>query len=217
MASDSLNQAALNALQQVGGEAGTGAQALIEGLLPRAGASFSEALADASRQIDALRAANAALAEVVQNNTRAINANSAAQGGQGGAGAAIGSVASTIFGSGLGLSQLIGSIARLFGGGAAPTPTVLIPYNAPPPVSLDLADSPGPYSGIGGLSPVTYGADGLPRASGAPAGQPLAPQISIQVNALDSRSFLDHSVEIAAAVRQAMLNMHSLNDVVSEL
>ena len=44
-----------------------------------------------------------------------------------------------------------------------------------------------------------------------------APQITIQVQAMDSRSFLDHSQDIAQAVREAMLNMHSLNDVVSDL
>ena len=44
-----------------------------------------------------------------------------------------------------------------------------------------------------------------------------AAQITIQVQAMDSRSFLDHRDEIAQAVREAMLNSHSLNDVVSEL
>ncbi len=34
---------------------------------------------------------------------------------------------------------------------------------------------------------------------------------------MDSRSFLDHSDDIAQAVRQAMLNMNSLNDVVTSL
>jgi hypothetical protein len=34
---------------------------------------------------------------------------------------------------------------------------------------------------------------------------------------MDSRSFLEHSDEIARAVREAMLNSHALNDVVSEL
>jgi hypothetical protein len=43
------------------------------------------------------------------------------------------------------------------------------------------------------------------------------PQINIHVQAMDSKSFSDHSYEIAQAVREAMLNMHSLNDVVSEV
>jgi hypothetical protein len=39
----------------------------------------------------------------------------------------------------------------------------------------------------------------------------------VQVQAIDSQSFLDHSDEIARAVRQAMLNMNSINDVVTDL
>jgi hypothetical protein len=34
---------------------------------------------------------------------------------------------------------------------------------------------------------------------------------------MDSRSFLDHSSEIAQAVRDAMLNLNSINDVVNDL
>jgi hypothetical protein len=34
---------------------------------------------------------------------------------------------------------------------------------------------------------------------------------------MDSRSFLDHSDDIARAVRDAMLRSHSLNDIVSEI
>jgi hypothetical protein len=41
--------------------------------------------------------------------------------------------------------------------------------------------------------------------------------ILVQVHAMDSQSFMDHSQEIAQAVRQAMLNMHSVNDVMSDL
>jgi hypothetical protein len=37
------------------------------------------------------------------------------------------------------------------------------------------------------------------------------------VQAMDARSFLDRSNDIAAAVRDAMLNMNSINDVVNEL
>jgi len=37
------------------------------------------------------------------------------------------------------------------------------------------------------------------------------------VQAMDARSFLDHSSEIAAAVRTAMLNLNSINDVVNDL
>ncbi len=41
--------------------------------------------------------------------------------------------------------------------------------------------------------------------------------VTVEVRALDSRSFLEHSEDIARAVREAMLHSHALNDVVSEL
>jgi hypothetical protein len=44
-----------------------------------------------------------------------------------------------------------------------------------------------------------------------------APQITVNVQAMDARSFLDRSGDIAAAVREAMLNLNSINDVVNEL
>jgi len=34
---------------------------------------------------------------------------------------------------------------------------------------------------------------------------------------MDSQSFMDHSADIAAAVRNAMLNLNSINDVVNDL
>lgn len=41
--------------------------------------------------------------------------------------------------------------------------------------------------------------------------------ITVQVNAMDSRSFIDHSEDIARAVRDAMLHSHALNDVVNDI
>ena len=41
--------------------------------------------------------------------------------------------------------------------------------------------------------------------------------MTVQVNALDSRSFLDHSDEIASALKPALLNSNSVTDVLSEL
>ena len=41
--------------------------------------------------------------------------------------------------------------------------------------------------------------------------------MTVNVQAIDSRSFLDYSDAIAAAVKKAMLDSNSLNDVVSEL
>ena len=49
------------------------------------------------------------------------------------------------------------------------------------------------------------------------SGAAVAPQITVNVQAMDAQSFLDRSTDIAQAVRSAMLNMSSINDVVSEL
>jgi len=45
----------------------------------------------------------------------------------------------------------------------------------------------------------------------------FAAPITVQVQAMDSRSFLDHSDDIARAVREAILSAHALGDVVNEL
>jgi hypothetical protein len=44
-----------------------------------------------------------------------------------------------------------------------------------------------------------------------------ATTITVNVQAMDSQSFLDRREDIARAVREAMLHSHSVNDVVSEL
>ncbi|HTM48817.1 MAG TPA: hypothetical protein VL285_09065 [Bryobacteraceae bacterium] len=221
MAGSNLNQIVLDAFRQANGNTGIqgDVQNLVQELVPRSGDNLSSALTDASRQIDALRSVNQTLSEVLKNNTQAVVQNSAAQNGKGAAGT-VGSIASTILGSGLGLVPLISSLTHLFGGGnSAPAPTS-IPYVAPNPLRLDLGDTAQSTRGIGSFAPIGYGQNGLPRltqeegAARSPAG---AAHISIQVNAIDSRSFMDHSYEIAQAVRQAMLNSHSLNDVVSDL
>ena len=60
------------------------------------------------------------------------------------------------------------------------------------------------------------------RTGGLPRPQPAASastptQITVQVQAMDSQSFLDHSNDIAQAVRQAMLESTTLNDVIREV
>jgi hypothetical protein len=77
-------------------------------------------------------------------------------------------------------------------------------YAAPDAVSLSLGLVDGGRA-VGGVS---YGQAGTPR---------LTPSITVNVSAMDSRSFSDHSETIARAVREAMLNSGALTDVVTEL
>jgi hypothetical protein len=70
-------------------------------------------------------------------------------------------------------------------------------------------------------APRSYAAVGTGRASGTASGGGSlgggAPQITFNVQAMDARSFMDRSGDIAAAVRDAMLNLNSINDVVNDL
>jgi hypothetical protein len=59
------------------------------------------------------------------------------------------------------------------------------------------------------------GGSGWAGAGTAPGG--AGASITVNVQAMDSQSFLDRREDIARAVREAMLQSHSLNDVVSEL
>ena len=132
----------------------------------------------------------------------------------------IGQTALKVFTSGLGLMPLVSGLAGLFGGGSSPAPAPLTRYAMPQPIQIEAANSRSD-----GIQAADYGQNGLPRAYDPGAGATTAPQtngtgaqqIVVNVQAMDSQSFLDRSSDIAQAVREAMLNMHPLNDVVSEL
>ncbi|MCC6364698.1 MAG: hypothetical protein IT165_14350 [Bryobacterales bacterium] len=47
-------------------------------------------------------------------------------------------------------------------------------------------------------------------------GQPVTSSVVVNVQAMDSRSFLDHRDDIASAVREALLNSHPLGDYLAE-
>jgi hypothetical protein len=71
-------------------------------------------------------------------------------------------------------------------------------------------------------TPRTYGASTDSSSVAAPS--PASPAASSTASpatgdaqAMDSQWFMDHSNDIAQAVRNAMLNMSSINDVVSDL
>jgi hypothetical protein len=133
-----------------------------------------------------------------------------------------GGIASALLRNALGLAPLARMVLGLFGGGGdKEEPPPLVKYALPPQLHFEAAQAPG-----AGLQRVDYDQHGLPRSYGGGQAAPRAetapqgaagPQVTIQVQAMDSRSFLDHKEEIARAVREAMLNTHSLNDVVSDL
>jgi hypothetical protein len=67
---------------------------------------------------------------------------------------------------------------------------------------------------------VDYASGGAPKAATSSSGAGTgggSGQMIVQVQAMDSQSFLDHSDDIAQAVRQAMLQSSVLNDVIREV
>ena len=147
-----------------------------------------------------------------------------------------GSIATTVLESGLGLVPLAGELLGLFGGSdAAPAP--LEKYAMPDSnqfVGVDTGSgvSAGNFDQMGmprldESDPADIGGGGATADSGASTGGGASasgatggttgPQITVNVQAMDAQSFLDRSSDIAQAVRSAMLNMSSINDVVNEL
>jgi hypothetical protein len=143
------------------------------------------------------------------------------------------SIVSTVLESGLGMVPLVVGLLGLFGGGGTPAPTTLEKYAMPERQYFEGADAgsdvsnadydqmgmPRAYSAAPAATSTETGGTASPggTSSGSAAGGAAAPQITVNVQAMDSQSFLDHSNEIAQAVRAAMLNSNSINDVVNNL
>ena len=158
------------------------------------GSSWSQA----SQEIAMLEGQFRQQTALLQANLQAVQGNSPAGGGS-----AVDDVASHFGGgfSGLGmLSPVVSGLLSLFGaGGSKSEPDPLPNYTAPP--SIQISD--------------TLRDAAAPQAASQTAS--AAPQITVHVNAMDSQSFMDRSTDIANAVREAMLNLHPINDVVASL
>src|SRR5579864_5275588 len=163
MAQSSLNQIVVDAASQANGSTLAGPN--IQGIVQNLGSSQSQdnltsALTEAARQVAGLVSTNQTLVDTLQNNTAAVQQSAAAQGSAGGSAAStVGSVASAVFGSGLGLIPLVSSLVDLFGG-SSPAPPTLIRYAAPAALNLSLADTPGANNGIPSFPGVAYGQNG---------------------------------------------------------
>jgi hypothetical protein len=172
--------------------------------------ALTNQLTTITTQLQELQTINQSQMESIVANTSALGANTGAKGSGTGTSAA-GSVGNTlldVLGLGSGLSPLISGLISLFGGGGGGQATAVTPYIQPLPVNLTAGFT---GSAAGGASGVDYGEGGQPRQTTAASAQQ---QITVQVQAMDSQSFLDRSNDIAAAVRKAMLETSVLNDVI---
>jgi hypothetical protein len=204
-------------LEQLGASTGTSAGggtggSIAGGVLQISSSDVTEQLTSLTSQITSLTSIQQSQISALQDNTQAVTQNTTSKTSSGSSvGSTVESAASSLLGGGLlsSLSPLLGGLLSLFGGSgqvlAAPTPFML-PASVQSQAGLT-ASAPGQ------VTPVSYGETGRPRGQSANA----PPQVTIQVNAMDSQSFLDHSDDIAMAVKQAILNSSSLNDVISNL
>jgi hypothetical protein len=174
---------------------------------------LSEAISQATQQITQLQSTYQQQVALITANTQALQGNTSAQGSRSAAGTAESMVSGILGGGGM-LSPLISGIESLFGGSSQPAP---LPFYVPPaPVAINAT-----LQGVAAsTAPATSGtASAAPPASSGGGGNSstMAPQVTVNVSAMDSQSFMDRSADIASAVRQAMLNLHPINDVVASL
>jgi len=200
-----------------GSTGAVGSDSVVSAATSNTGSSLEQELQRLAGEVTLLRQVNELNQTTLDANTKALE-QAASQGKSSGSSAA--STAKTIgsfFLGGLGIGSLISGISSLFGGGSdQPAPAPLIKYTPPPVLQYQGAVgsngqvSAYDYNDRGGIRPV----DGQQSAQ---TSRSAATQVVVQVNAMDSKSFMDHSDEIAQAVRAAMLNSSSLNDVISEI
>ena len=205
---DLLGQLAASTGSGSGGGAGGSS---VTGLAQSGSSDLTEQLTSLTSQITSLTSIQQSQISALQDNTQALTQSSTSKTSSASSvGSTVASAASSFLGGGLSsLSPLITGLMSLFGGGGQ-TLAVPAPFMLPSPVQSNAGLT---ASAPGQVVPVSYGDTGQPRAQSSSAAQ----QITVQVNAMDSQSFLDHSDDIANAVKQAILNSNSLNDVISSL
>lgn len=183
------------------------------------GSSVDQPLGQLRSTLDSLRdqfnllvSTTAQQTGAVSENTRAVAENTLALLQTGTKkGSVLGSVFKTVFGSIFGVSPLVSAIAGLFRDDDRPTVSSLTPFQRPVPIHIEarFSASEGAVS-FDNLTPAAVTTSNPPRPS-----SPLP--IVIQVQAFDSRSFIDHSGEIVQALKQAILSSNSINDILKEI
>lgn len=170
-------------------------------------------LSDAATAVLAPAAATSSsvLGTVLQSVAAPSSSGASSTSSSGGIGSTLENVALDVLKSGFGVVPIIGSLLGLFGGGDSDPAPTLTKYQMPASVDYQAAEVNGQ------IANADYDQSGSPRAFGGDTGAGSVPGITVNVQAMDARSFLDRSDDIAAAVKDAMLNLNSINDVVNDL
>jgi hypothetical protein len=176
-------------------------------------------LANVIAQVDELQSSNPAPVTATKTRSTTTASNDG--------GSTLGSVAASVLTSGFGLAPLISGLVSFFSGGDTAAPAPLVKYALPAAADFQAAESHRQVTGLdydqNGMprsyapAGVSAGTSGSPNGSAGGAVSGGAPQITVNVQAMDARSFMDRSNDIALAVRDAMLNLNSINDVVNDL
>ena len=112
-----------------------------------------------------------------------------------------------------GVGPIVTGLMKLFGSSDSEPLPALEKFQAPAAVSVEAG-----LSASREIGAVRYAQGGIAdMGSGNKAGAPQTQTIQVNIQAMDSQSFLDRQDDIARAVREAMLHSNSLNDVVLEL
>ena len=169
-----------------------------------------DALGQTTRAVETLSESLSRNTQAVESNSRSLAESirgifSGLAGIQAKGGGGLG-----FFSGGLGIASLGLKIAGLFGG-EKENPAELEPFSLPPRIDIEAANR---GRALPEFPRVVRGQGGEIRT---PSVQQTPPQVVVNVNALDTQSFLDRSGDVARAVRDAMLHMHPLNDIVSEV
>ena len=107
------------------------------------------------------------------------------------------------------INPILGGILSLFGGGDDTAPATLLPYVARPSQSYTAGFG---ETNAGIQLPIQRDELGVARGNaGGSQG------VVVQVQAMDSQSFMDHAPEIAQAVKQALLESNGLASVIQEI
>ena len=156
-------------------------------------------------QLSQASTANKENADRLKENTRALS-NNLSKGPS--SSNTIADTAST-FASGLGLSPILSGLIHLFTGSSKPeAPPPLVKYALPATIRADAG-----LNSDNSISLIDRDLHGSARSTV----QQAPTHVTVQIQALDSRSILDRSDDIAKAVREAMLNSSALNDVIQDL
>ena len=112
-----------------------------------------------------------------------------------------------------GVGPLVTGLLRLFGTNNSEPVPALQKFSRPPSVSVEAG-----LTRDREYSALRYAQGGAPETLRAPsAATAQAATVQVNIQALDSQSFLDRQDDIARAVREAMLHSNSINDIVLEL